>query len=92
MRLAGQICCVCKASLPPEPNQRPGERYCGIPHINVHRLRHTYATNLANANIDSLILKDLMGHRSLSTTARYFKLNDTTVSRGYFSAIEYLRQ
>src|ERR1035437_962098 len=28
MRLAGQICCACKVSLPPEPNQKPGERYC----------------------------------------------------------------
>src|ERR1039457_5684346 len=28
MRLSGQICCACKVSLPPEPNQRPGERYC----------------------------------------------------------------
>ena len=64
----------------------------GIPHINVHRLRHCFATSMANAKIDSMILKDLMGHSSLSTTARYFKLNDTTVSRGYFSAMEYLRQ
>jgi hypothetical protein len=28
MRLAGQICCACKVSLPAEPNQKPGERYC----------------------------------------------------------------
>src|ERR1035437_10511609 len=28
LRLAGQICCLCKVSLPHEPNQRPGERYC----------------------------------------------------------------
>jgi hypothetical protein len=28
MRLAGQICCACKLSLPAEPNQKPGERYC----------------------------------------------------------------
>jgi hypothetical protein len=28
MRLSDQICCACKVSLPPEPNQRPGERYC----------------------------------------------------------------
>ena len=27
MRLAGLICCACKVSLPPEPNQKPGERY-----------------------------------------------------------------
>lgn len=28
LRLTGKICCACKVSLPPEPNQRPGERYC----------------------------------------------------------------
>jgi site-specific recombinase XerD len=64
----------------------------GLPHINVHRLRHSYATALANSNINSLILKDLMGHNSLTTTARYFKLTDTTVARGYHSAMEYRRQ
>lgn len=64
----------------------------GIPHINVHRLRHTFATNLANAHIDSLVLKDLLGHSSLATSQRYFKLHDTTLARGYFSAMEYLRQ
>lgn len=64
----------------------------GLAHINVHRLRHTYATNLANANIDSKILRDLMGHSSISTTQRYFKLNDTTLARAYHSAMEYRRQ
>jgi site-specific recombinase XerD len=62
----------------------------GFSHINVHRLRHTYATRLANANISSMVLKDLMGHRSFTTTQRYFKLTDTTLARGYFSAMEYL--
>jgi site-specific recombinase XerD len=65
-------------------------RKVGYSHINVHRLRHSYATRLANANIDSMILKDLMGHRSLSTTQGYFKLTDTTLARGYFAAMEYL--
>jgi len=64
----------------------------GLPHINVHRLRHTYATNLANGNISSMVLKDLMGHSSISTTSRYFKLNDTTLARAYHSAMEYRRQ
>lgn len=60
----------------------------GFQHVNVHRLRHTYATRLANNNIDSHILKDLMGHNSFATTQKYFKLSDTTLARGYFAAME----
>jgi site-specific recombinase XerD len=63
----------------------------GLPHTNVHRLRHSFATRLANANINSLVLKELMGHQSFTTTQRYFKLTDTTLARGYFSAMEYLK-
>lgn len=63
-------------------------RQIGFRHINVHRLRHTYATRLANQNISSMILKDLMGHSSFSTTQKYFKLSDETLARGYFSAME----
>ena len=28
MRLSGKICCACKVSLPTDPNQHSGERYC----------------------------------------------------------------
>lgn len=64
----------------------------GFSHINVHRLRHTYATRLANADIDSMVLKTLMGHASFNTTQQYFKLTDKTLSRGYFSAMEQIRR
>ena len=64
----------------------------GLDHINVHRLRHCYATKLANAHIDGRILKDLMGHASFTTTNRYFKLTDTTLAAGYFSAMEFINQ
>jgi site-specific recombinase XerD len=70
------------------------QKWCqklGAPHINVHRLRHSYATRLANSNISSMVLKDLMGHSSFSTTQRYFKLTDNTISRGYFAAMQYLK-
>jgi site-specific recombinase XerC len=66
-------------------------RKLGLPHLNVHRLRHSYATRLANANINSLILKELLGHDSFTTTQGYFELTDTTIARGYFSAMEYLK-
>lgn len=64
----------------------------GLEHINVHRLRHCFATRLANTHINSMILKDLMGHSSLSTTMHYFKLHDTTLAQGYFSAMEFVNQ
>lgn len=60
----------------------------GFRPINVHRLRHTYATRLANAQINSMVLKDLMGHNSFATTQKYLKLSDTTLARGYFAAME----
>lgn len=66
-------------------------RRLGLPHVNIHRLRHSFATAMANSNISSMVLKDIMGHSSLTTTQQYFKLTDTTLARGYFSAMEYLK-
>lgn len=65
-------------------------RKLGFSHLNVHRLRHTFATRLANADIDSMVLKTLMGHSSFNTTQQYFKLTDKTLARGYFSAMEFV--
>jgi site-specific recombinase XerD len=63
----------------------------GVNPINVHRLRHSFATRLANAGINSMVLKELMWHSSFAVTQRYFKLSDTTVARAYHSAMEYMR-
>ena len=37
----------------------------------VHGLRHTFATDLANANVSVYELKNLLGHESLATSQRY---------------------
>jgi integrase/recombinase XerC len=69
-------------------------RWCrrlGIPPVHVHQFRHSFATRLANASIDSLVLKTLMGHADLRTTNRYFKLYEQTVSRQYHAAMERFR-
>jgi integrase/recombinase XerC len=47
----------------------------GARRVRPHRLRHTYGTELAAAGIDLLVLRELMGHASPETTARYVHLS-----------------
>jgi integrase/recombinase XerD len=43
--------------------------------VSLHTLRHSYATHLLEAGIDVLLLKALMGHTSLQTTAHYLHIS-----------------
>ena len=42
-----------------------------IPGALVHGFRHTYATELANAEVSVYTLMKLLGHESMSTSQRY---------------------
>lgn len=66
-------------------------RKLGLPHIHPHQLRHSYATRLANAGINEMQLKDLMGHNDFNTTLGYFKIRDERIAAGYFAAMEVYR-
>ncbi|WNF36599.1 site-specific integrase [Bacillaceae bacterium IKA-2] len=45
--------------------------------FNFHDLRHTFATDLLEAGHDSAIVKDIMGHKHISTTEKYVHVRKT---------------
>jgi site-specific recombinase XerD len=49
-------------------------------HGGVHALRHAYATHLIESGVDVLTVQRLLGHRSVSTTMRYFHLSQARVA------------
>lgn len=58
----------------------------GATRVRPHRLRHTYGTELAAAGIDLLVLRELMGHASPETTARYVHLSPEGLAAEYAAA------
>jgi integrase len=46
----------------------------GKPELTLHSLRHTRATRLIEAGVDSLIAMQLLGHKTIQTTKRYTHL------------------
>jgi integrase/recombinase XerC len=59
-----------------------------LPNYHLHQTRHSYAERLANAGIPSIVLKELMGHASFSTTQGYFRIKRQRLTSEYFAAME----
>lgn len=64
--------------------QKPWRRIrqlAGIPDVRIHDLRHTYASVAVQSGIDPFLLKEILGHKNLTTTLRYAHLADHTVQQ-----------
>jgi site-specific recombinase XerD len=66
-------------------------RISGIP-ATCHRLRHTMATQLLNADADLVSIQEILGHTKIKTTQRYSKLSNLKAQRDYFQAMELITE
>ena len=55
--------------------------------ISCHRLRHTMATQMLNADTDLVTIQVLLGHSNITTTERYSKVHNAKARRDYFRAM-----
>jgi site-specific recombinase XerD len=53
-----------------------------------HRLRHTFATTMLRAGASLLVVKELLGHRSIEMTLRYVEVSQVDLQREYHLARE----
>ncbi len=60
--------------------------------VSCHRLRHTFATQLLNADAELVTIQDLLGHAHITTTQRYCRAANLKVQRDYYKAMEIVLQ
>ena len=63
-------------------HRAPPRRRGGIQTLTPHDFRRTFATDLLEANIDLVTVRDLMGHSDINTTAGYDRRSEDAKRRG----------
>lgn len=52
-----------------------------LPYINIHGLRHTFATHLIGSGVDPTIVRDLLGHSTVAFTLQEYNTPDQSDQR-----------
>jgi site-specific recombinase XerD len=60
--------------------------------VSCHRLRHTMATQLLNADAALATIQDLLGHSQITTTQRYCRVANLKIQRDYYKAMQIVLQ
>ncbi|MFN0122083.1 MAG: tyrosine-type recombinase/integrase, partial [Blastocatellia bacterium] len=60
-----------------------------ITNFRFHDLRHTAGTRLADAGVDAFTIKEILGHGSIQTSARYVHAPDEGKKRAVESLAGY---
>jgi len=45
---------------------------CGLKRVGIHALRHTFGAHLAQRGVDMAVIRDLLGHHSVTLTEKYY--------------------
>ena len=67
-------------------------RKAGLTPIKVHDGRHTYAIRMRQAGVDLDDIKDLLGHKDISTTQIYASVTPEVKERSVKKFEEYLEE
>jgi site-specific recombinase XerD len=58
--------------------------------LTAHRLRHSFANDLLNAEVPITTIQKLMGHRWIESTQAYVQANDQQIREDYYAACQTL--
>jgi site-specific recombinase XerD len=58
--------------------------------LSAHRLRHSFANDMLNADVPITSIQKLMGHRWIESTQTYVMANNRQVCKDYYAACEKL--
>lgn len=62
---------------------RSMRRRCGMEGVHPHTMRHSFATQLLQANMNIRYVQALLGHNSLDTTMRYTHVTNPDLKKAY---------